>query len=185
MGMRTRAAAVAVALAAVLPLSACTIVAGPAPVARPSTAASAPTAGATPAGEVTVPLQIVRQDGATLAIVPVMIDGKGPYPFVLDTGAATSGINQQLAQQLDLPETGQQAQVSGVTGSDRVPLVRIEQWSTHGVDLQPTSIGALPFSMGSGGNSRIAGLLGSDQLSRFGSITLDYANEQLRFTTRS
>src|SRR5207249_2248521 len=37
-------------------------------------------------------------------IVPVKINGKGPYKFVLDTGATFTCIDQKLVDELKLPE---------------------------------------------------------------------------------
>lgn len=130
-------------------------------------------------------LDVLHQGPATLALVPVKIGGKGPYAFVLDTGASISGINANLATKLKLAKTGKSAEVSGVTASARVPLVSIRHWSVGGAALHPGAIGELNFprsGSGSKGSPSILGLLGSDQLSRFGSITVDYGRQQLRFT---
>ena len=173
-------------------LAGCAVGLRPASTSSPSGSATASSSGR----EVTVPLEVVQQGAATLAIAPVSINGRGPSPFILDTGASTSGINSVLAQQLDLPDTGQSATVSGVVSSSQVDLVRISSWSLAGTELEPGAVGALSFAMQQNASSSrsgspsgssaqtatIAGLLGSDQLSRFGSVTLDYDRQQLRFT---
>ena len=197
MGIGRRRIAPALAAAALLVgLTGCTVHVGTGSAgadSSSSTTASATAPSASPstaAPVITVPLDVVHQGKATLAIVPVMVQGHGPYPFILDTGASTSGINRALAQQLGLPKTGKSATVSGVISSAKIPLVHIGTWSVHGVQLKPADVGALSFASGSSSSSSsdsshgsgIAGLLGSDQLSRFGSITLDYAHQQLRFT---
>jgi hypothetical protein len=171
----------AVCAAVLLALTGCSIAVGaPRAAPLPSSSSSSST--------VVVPLDVVHEQSATLAIVPVKINGKGPYPFILDTGASTSGVNADLAAQLGLPRTGKSSTVAGVVSSSQVPLVRVDQWSVGGVTLRPTTIGALEFgtqnssSSPTQSTSKIAGLLGSDQLSRFGSITLDYQRQQLRFT---
>lgn len=171
-------------------LSGCTVRVGTGSAAPSSTAAATVPPSPTPsptATTITVPLDVVHQGRATLAIVPVTIDGHGPYPFILDTGASTSGINRVLAQHLHLPRTGRTATVSGVVSSAKIPLVHVASWSVHGVPLPATDLGALSFAAGSSGTTTqrghsVAGLLGSDQLSRFGSITVDYVHQQLRFT---
>jgi len=152
-----------------------------------SSSSAIPGAASTgPGGEVTVPLQVLQQGGATLVIVPVQIGGEGPYPFILDTGASTSAISSVLADQLGLEPTGQTAQVSGVTATQQVQLVAVPQWAVGGTALDPGPVGALDFPTSqqsdSGETTQLAGLLGSDQLSRFGSVTLDYAGQELRFT---
>jgi hypothetical protein len=59
---------------------------------------------ATPVPEpaVTVPLKFILGKPA----VSVMINGKGPYDFFLDTGAGMTVINDDLAGELQLPVTG-------------------------------------------------------------------------------
>jgi predicted aspartyl protease len=56
-----------------------------------------------------------------------MVNGKGPYRFIVDTGANESTISPQLATTLGLaPSIGQSFQVTGVTGTATVPSVPIE-----------------------------------------------------------
>jgi predicted aspartyl protease len=40
-------------------------------------------------------------------VVSVRINGKGPFPFILDTGAGGTVVNLQLARELGLPDKGQ------------------------------------------------------------------------------
>src|SRR4051812_35599897 len=47
--------------------------------------------------------QLAPPNGAAI-LVPVKINGQGPYTFVLDTGATFTCIDQPLAAQLTLPE---------------------------------------------------------------------------------
>lgn len=60
-------------------------------------------------------------------IVPVKIDGKGPYKFVLDTGATFTCIDTKLADELKLPEWKGQFGVGVLTpGEGTVRLVNID-----------------------------------------------------------
>lgn len=56
--------------------------------------------------------------------VPVMINGRGPFRLVLDTGATTSAILAPVAEELGLPTdaTGR-SRLQGVTGTAIVPHV--------------------------------------------------------------
>ena len=56
-----------------------------------------------PAEEVRVPMPLFNNR----PIVDVVIDGKGPFPFVLDTGAAGTVVEEELAKELALPKTGE------------------------------------------------------------------------------
>src|SRR5204863_8107462 len=72
-------------------LSACTI---------PATGDFGTPASTTP-GE--VPFELAPPNDAAI-IVPVKINGHGPFKFVLDTGATFTCIDQKLVDQLKLPE---------------------------------------------------------------------------------
>jgi hypothetical protein len=50
-----------------------------------------------------IPLRVVA---GRLLIVPVTVDGSGPYPFLLDTGATRSLVEESLANRLRLPRSG-------------------------------------------------------------------------------
>lgn len=63
-------------------------------------------------------------DLAMRMTVPVMINGKGPFQFVVDTGASRTVISQELAKQLALPSAGT-AKLHAMGGSADVPMVRI------------------------------------------------------------
>jgi predicted aspartyl protease len=56
---------------------------------------------------------------------PVSINGRGPYRFVLDTGASRPAITQQVANELGLPILADAFRLRGVTGSSIVSAVKI------------------------------------------------------------
>ncbi len=49
-------------------------------------------------------------------LIPVLVDGVGPFPAILDTGADESGVYQWFANQQKLPRGGSNV-VGGMTGS--------------------------------------------------------------------
>lgn len=60
-------------------------------------------------------------------IVQVMIDGKGPFRFLVDTGANSSMVTPALVQKLALaPVASASEQVQGITGSERLPWAQID-----------------------------------------------------------
>lgn len=154
------------------------------PLAGCAGGAKGPSAGASPArstaaSERQVPLTVVRQAGETMAFVPVTIQGRGPFSFVLDTGASTSAVDDAVARQLRLPTSGRRRPISGVAGTESVPVVKLTSWKAGAVALGPVDASAISMQS-SPGSPRIQGLLGSDVLSRFGHITVDYADRVLR-----
>jgi hypothetical protein len=132
---------------------------------------------------VTVPARIRHgADGATLVIVDLTIKGKGPYAFALDTGASLSLIDSQLARRLDLPVEGPPEDITGIGGTQRVIPVSVNQWAMGAVKLPArtiTSASLVELRRSAG----IVGLLGSDVLSSFSSVTIDYANSEIVVTS--
>jgi aspartyl protease len=59
----------------------------------------------------------VRVVAGRLLIVPVTVDGTGPYPFLLDTGATCSLVDEELADRLRLPRGGEVQQASAVAAA--------------------------------------------------------------------
>jgi hypothetical protein len=61
-------------------------------------------------------------------MAPVMVNGQGPFRFIIDTGASHSTLAPHLAQRLNLaPLEGQTVRLNGVTGSADVPVVIVEK----------------------------------------------------------
>jgi predicted aspartyl protease len=57
---------------------------------------------------------------------PVLINGKGPYRLVLDTGASRSAVIQRVVDEVGLPVRAKSVQLRGVTGSAVVSSVRAD-----------------------------------------------------------
>jgi predicted aspartyl protease len=135
-----------------------------------------PTPTPTPKGRhahITLPMRIVRGNGGTLVYVPVRVNGHGPYEFVLDTGSSNSSVDRSLVRALDLPRTGKMHPVQGVTGSGVVPVVKVRRWTLGGVPMHGTSLSVVDLGIG------VGGLLGSDELCRFGNVNLDFEHHKL------
>jgi predicted aspartyl protease len=110
--------------------------------------------------------------GARLLVVPVYFASQGPYDFALDTGAARSIVDSRVVSQLRLPTTGTDQAITGVSGTSEAVRVRVTSWRVDGVSLPDATI--LSLRLPSGGSPVLSGLLGSDMLSRFRTVTIDY-----------
>lgn len=71
-----------------------------------------------------------RLDRVGRIVVPVLIDGKGPFRFLVDTGADGSLVSAALVSQLGLvPYRLSNEQVEGTTGTEDLPWVTIDSLS--------------------------------------------------------
>jgi hypothetical protein len=108
----------------------------------------------------------------------VCIGGAGPFPFVLDTGAGQSTIDAGLAARLHLPAAGATSEFAGVGCTGQAQPVSVGAWSLDGVPLAPQVLTAARLPQ-IGGAGEPDGLLGSDVLSRFGAVRVDFARGAL------
>ena len=124
----------------------------------------------------TVPLVIIKaRDGETLALARVIVHGRA-FPFLIDTGSSKTLVDTALARKLHLTTVGRPITVTGVGCSESARKVRLGRWSIGG-QMLPTIIAT--SSTIAGADGKAFGLLGSDVLSHFGAIGLDYAHGQL------
>src|SRR3989442_11854670 len=80
-------------------------------------------------------------------IVPVKINGKGPYKFVLDTGATFTCIDQKLVDELKLPESSGQFGVGVLAPTEgAVKLVNIDTLEVGNVKATQLKACAIEFS---------------------------------------
>ncbi len=142
--------------------------------ALPPAAAGCGGATSLPGGGSRIPLTVGTAAGQVAESVNVCIDGQGPFPFVLDTGAGESTIDAHLAKRLQLPAAGRPSEFAGVGCTGTAQPVSVNSWTVEGLDLaqQQLTAATLPEI---GGNGEPDGLLGSDVMSRFGAVRIDFA----------
>jgi len=101
-----------------------------------------------------------RTDRIGRLLVPVTINGQGPFRFVLDTGANRTVLTPQLARHLGLPiSTSSKLIMTGVTGSAAVPTVAVAHVKVGDVELKNVQ---LPVAAGL--SEDVSGTLGVDAL---------------------
>jgi len=121
-----------------------------------------------------VQVVVVRTHGAVAVAATVIIHGRA-FPFLIDTGATTTLISPAIARRLHLKAIGKPGTVCGIGGcKSGAQRVRLSHWSIGGQPLPRVIVASAPIA-GAGGSG--FGLLGSDVLSRFGSITIDYKDQ--------
>lgn len=78
----------------------------------------------------------VGVDSAARVTVPVSIDGKGPFPFIVDTASERTVIASELANNLQL-ERGRRVQVHTVSGPVISDTVLLPKFAIDGRALAP------------------------------------------------
>lgn len=164
----------------VLALVLAAVVAGPSVHVEPQVTFALPppaTAcdGATsqPGGGTRVPLTVSTVDGQVAESLNVCIGGQGPFPFVLDSGAGQSSIDAGLARRLHLAAAGPDSTFAGVGCTGRSQPVSVASWSLDGVPLRSQQLTSATLPQ-IGQKGEPVGLLGSDVLSRFGAVRVDF-----------
>jgi hypothetical protein len=134
-----------------------------------------------------VPIVVERSSsGDVIAVlVRVTIDGRR-YLFKVDTGATQSEISTSMARADRLPADGPAESVRGLGCRASAQPVRVANWRVGNVPLPLTSVVAqtrLPMSEVDG--EPFGGLLGSDVLSHFSSVTFDFLDDRLILNARA
>ena len=112
-------------------------------------------------------------------IVPVLVNGQGPYDFLLDTGSTTSVVDRKLAKELGLKPL-QETVIRTASGTERVPIARVHQIDVGSHSTQTVLVLCSKMDGVRSLDKSIRGILGFNFLSRF-RYTLDYRAKGVRF----
>jgi predicted aspartyl protease len=108
---------------------------------------------------------------------PVLIDGKGPYRLVLDTGASGSAVTAHTALSLGTVAAPEGAvRVTGFTGAAVVPTIRVDQIEIGDFSLGPSNLPVLADVFGGAD-----GVLSLNGMTRE-RIFADFAHDRLEIT---
>jgi predicted aspartyl protease len=113
------------------------------------------------------------EDSSNRMTVPIMINGQGPFRFIIDTGSSSSVVSREVADRLMLP-VGKKARVVSMGGVSESHMVKI---NTLGVsanrELKSVNLPAFPEKY-----IGADGLLGLDAL-KGQRILLDFAAQTM------
>jgi hypothetical protein len=113
--------------------------------------------------------------------VPVHINGKGPFDFVLDTGAGNTCITPELAAQIELDPKPVQGIARGIGGDVQLKLATVDTLSVGETEISHSQMVVLDLSKVSPKGSLIEhGIIGYDFLSRFETV-IDYPKKRFSF----
>jgi hypothetical protein len=146
----------------------------PRPIESAGCARSRP-AGSSPS---VLSVRIVHIAQGEVALVSVCIEGAGPFPFLIDSGSSISVVDTQLSRRFHLRQVAVPQQASGIGCSATVVREDVSSWSVGGLVLKPQVV--VSASLPSLAKSQpLAGVIGSDVLSRFGSLRIDYRTQTM------
>jgi predicted aspartyl protease len=141
-------------------------------VAAPLSAQEAPTQPA--AIDEPAPSEIVisQTDRYSRMTVPVMIEGQGPFRFMIDTGAQATVVTRALRDRLALPSLGR-ATLVGMAATKQVELVRL-----NGLEFAARVFDAIHAPILEEAHIGADGILGLDSLQDL-RVLVDFRNQTI------
>jgi hypothetical protein len=101
-----------------------------------------------------------RRDQIGRIWAPVVINGRGPFRLVLDTGASHSGVTALVAVALGIPtDRSPPVIMRGVTGFATVPTIQVDTLSVGDLSVDQATLPIVPDALGGA-----EGILGAEGL---------------------
>jgi predicted aspartyl protease len=115
-----------------------------------------------------------RRDQIGRIWAPVMINGRGPFRLVLDTGATHSAVTALVAMALGVPtDKSPPVIMRGVTGFATVPTIKVDSLSVGDLSVDQPLLPIVPDALGGA-----EGILGSEGLAGK-RIFIDFRHDQI------
>jgi predicted aspartyl protease len=113
-------------------------------------------------------------------LVDVVVNGRDPVPFAIDTGAGRTVLHQGRVSDLGLVQRASEETVQGAHEESALGFVDVESLSVGEAALGPIELATMDLSHVESDDMPLYGVLGFDVLSRF-DILLDLGNEKVEF----
>src|SRR5438270_9928810 len=114
-----------------------------------------------------------------LILLPVSVNERGPFDFILDTGAGTSLISSELASELQVKKLGSK-EGQGAAGKISVSLATVESLAVGDMQLKNVDVGIVDLGqIGAAVGVKIDGDIGYNFLKSF-RVSLDYRDSVIR-----
>jgi predicted aspartyl protease len=116
-----------------------------------------------------------------LLLLPVSVNGRGPYRFALDTGSSMSSISPDLARELGMTTTDAEEGGLGAGGAIEVAFTRADSIALGGSIVNGVDLTVPPFfpMLSQAAGAQLDGALGHNFLRNF-RVTLDYPESAVR-----
>jgi predicted aspartyl protease len=118
-----------------------------------------------------------REAWGYAVVVPVHIQGLGPFDFLFDTGTDVTVVHPDLARRIGLVPTSR-TEVATVGGSRLVPQAAVRGLSVGSVTLGPMDVLIHDLAAARAEDRRLFGILGHNAL-RGMSFTIDHARRRI------
>jgi predicted aspartyl protease len=128
-----------------------------------------------------------RKDRIGRILVPVMINERGPFRLLVDTGASYSTVSPELARTLGLESSDEfPFLVNGITGSERAPSIPVDHLQAGDLHLRSLRIPVIQATIlaGADGILGAAGLKDERILVEFARNRVTISRPRLGFTPR-
>lgn len=129
---------------------------------------------------VTVPFELINNR----PFIKLMINGKGPFRFVVDTGASMSVLSDRTAEQLGVKAVAKGGSARAIGGSGTFPILYgvldSIQMGEAKIDVVPIYIRTVHSTEDTPESERSDGYIGLSVLSNY-AVTLDYKSQQMIF----
>jgi aspartyl protease len=118
-----------------------------------------------------------RRDQIGRIWAPVLINGRGPFRLVLDTGATSSVVTAMVAMALGVPtDESHQVMLQGVTGEAAVPTIHVDTLTVGDLAVDSPDLAIVPDALGGA-----EGILGSEGLKNK-RIVIDFHHDRISIT---
>lgn len=120
-------------------------------------------------------------DAIGRVMAPVMINGRGPFRFIVDTGANRTVLSPHLARTLGIDAASAPQQlVHGVTGAEPAPIVRIDEVRFGRLARAGVDVPVLSNRI----HANADGMLGADHM-RGGRLMIDFKRDRIELAASS
>lgn len=119
----------------------------------------------------------LRRLEGDLMVVPMLVNGKGPFDFVIDTATNTTLVDPDLVQRTELRPVGTKL-LTALTGKTVVQRYVLDRLQVGNESYTQVEVLAQPMPAVHNLDSRIHGILGFDVL-RLKPFRLDYAHNRM------
>jgi predicted aspartyl protease len=114
-----------------------------------------------------------------LILLPVHVNERGPFEFILDTGAGTSLLSSELAKELQVKTRGTK-EGQGAGGKVAVSLAKIDSLAVGEMRLENVDVAIVDLKqIGAAVGAKIDGDIGYNFLKHF-RLTIDYRDSMVR-----